>query len=144
MGVTVRQILQTKGATIWSIAPQASVFEALALMAEKDIGALVVLNGQRLVGIFSERDYARKVILHGRSSKTTTVGDLMTRHVLGVRPDQTVEECMALMTTKHIRHLPVIENGALVGLITIGDAVKSLIGDKEVKIDSLENFILGN
>jgi len=144
MGVTVRQILQTKGATIWSIAPQASVFEALALMAEKEIGALVVLNGQRLVGMFSERDYARKVILHGRSSKTTTVGELMTPHVLGVHPDQTVEECMALMTTKHIRHLPVVENGALVGLITIGDAVKSVIGDKEVKINSLENFILGN
>ena len=111
-------------------------------MAEQDIGAVVVLDGERLMGIFSERDYARRVILQGRSSKDTTVRELMTREVWCVHPDQTVEECMALMTEKHIRHLPVIENGVLVGLITIGDAVKYFIDDQEVIIHSLENYIL--
>ncbi len=142
MGATVRQILQAKGDAIWSVPPQASVFDALGLMAERDIGAVVVLDGARLVGILSERDYARRVILYGRTSKDTTVGELMTKEVWCVHPDQTVEDCMALMTDKHIRHLPVIENGVLVGLITIGDAVKYFIDDQEVLIHSLENYIL--
>ena len=142
MGATVRQILQAKGDAIWSVPPQASVFDALELMAERDIGAVVVLDGAKLVGILSERDYARRVILYGRTSKDTTVGELMTKEVWCIHPDQTVEDCMALMTDKHIRHLPVIENGVLVGLITIGDAVKYFIDDQEVLIHSLENYIL--
>jgi CBS domain-containing protein len=142
MGATVRQVLQAKGDAIWSVSPKASVFDALTLMADKDIGAVVVLDGERLVGILSERDYARRVILQGRTSKDTTIGELMTRDVWCVHPDQTVDECMALMTDKHIRHLPVIENGALVGLITIGDAIKRFIDDQEVVIHKLESYIL--
>jgi CBS domain-containing protein len=143
MGATVRQILQSKGGNIWSVAPQVTVFEALVLMAEKDVGALVVVEGGKLVGIFSERDYARKVVLKGRSSKDTQVGELMSSDVLYVHPDQTIEECMALMTNKHFRHLPVLDNDKLVGMITIGDAVKAVIADQEVMIDSLENYIRG-
>ncbi len=143
MGATVRQVLQGKGSVIWSIGPEATVFEALILMAEKDIGAVVVTDGDKLVGILSERDYARRVILKGRSSKETKVSELMTPEVFYVRPDQTIEECMALMTNKHIRHLPVLENDKLVGMITIGDVVKAVIADQEVMIQSLENYIWG-
>ncbi len=143
MGATVRQILQSKGNAIWSIGPEATVFEALVLMAEKDIGAVLVVDEEKLVGILSERDYARRVILKGRSSKDTKVGELMTPEVFYVRPEQSIEECMALMTNKHIRHLPVLENDKLVGMITIGDAVKAVIADQEVMIHSLENYIWG-
>jgi CBS domain-containing protein len=143
MGATVRQILQSKGGNIWSVAPQVTVFEALVLMAEKDVGALVVVENGKLVGIFSERDYARKVVLKGRSSKDTQVGELMSSDVLYVHPDQTIDECMALMTNKHFRHLPVLDNDKLIGIITIGDAVKAVIADQEVMIDSLENYIRG-
>jgi CBS domain-containing protein len=143
MGATVRQILQSKGNKIWSVGPHATVFEALILMAEKDVGALVVVEGGKLVGIFSERDYARKVVLKGRSSKDTEVAELMTPDVFYVHPDQTIDECMALMTNKRIRHLPVLDNDQLVGVITIGDAVKAVIADQEVMITSLENYIRG-
>jgi len=143
MGATVRQILQSKGGRIWSVAPHATVFEALMLMAEKDIGAVTVVEGGKLVGIFSERDYARKVVLKGRSSKDTEVAELMTPDVFYVHPDQTIEECMALMTKRHIRHLPVLDGDDLVGIITIGDAVKAVIADQEVMISSLENYIRG-
>ncbi len=143
MGATVRQILQSKGGRIWSVGPHATIFEALMLMAEKDIGAVVVVEGGKLVGIFSERDYARKVVLKGRSSKDTTVSELMTPDVFYVHPDQTIEECMALMTKRHIRHLPVLDGDDLVGIITIGDAVKAVIADQEVMISSLENYIRG-
>jgi len=143
MGATVRQILQSKGSNIWSVAPQATVFEALVLMEEKDVGAVLVMEGDKLVGILSERDYARKVVLKGRSSKDTMVSELMTPHVFYVHPDQTIDECMALMTNKHIRHLPVLDGEKLVGIITIGDAVKAVIADQEVMISSLENYIRG-
>ncbi len=143
MGATVRQILQSKGGRIWSVGPHATVFEALMLMAEKDIGAVVVVEGGKLVGILSERDYARKVVLKGRSSKDTEVAELMTPDVFYVHPDQTIEECMALMTKRHIRHLPVLDGEDLVGIITIGDAVKAVIADQEVMISSLENYIRG-
>jgi CBS domain-containing protein len=143
MGATVRQILQSKGGNIWSVGPHATIFEALILMAEKDVGAVVVVEGGKLVGIFSERDYARKVVLKGRSSKDTEVAELMTPDVFYVHPDQTIDECMALMTKRHIRHLPVLDGDDLVGIITIGDAVKAVIADQEVMISSLENYIRG-
>jgi CBS domain-containing protein len=140
---TVRQILQYKGQQVWSISPSASVFEALQLMAARDIGALVVVEADRLVGIFSERDYARKVILHGKTSRETRVGEVMTARVTVVRPEQTTEECMALMTEKHIRHLPVMEGERLIGLISIGDVVKAVISNQEFIINQLENYISG-
>ena len=141
---TVRQILHNKSADVCSISPQASVFEALKLMAEKDIGALLVLDNDKLMGIFSERDYARKVVLQGRSSKTTTVGVLMTPTMICVTGEQTVEECMALMTKNRVRHLPVVENEKLVGIVSIGDVVKSLITAQESTIRQLEGYVTGN
>ncbi len=140
---TVRELLRAKPAGVWTIGPAASVYEALELMAEKDIGAVLVLDQDRLVGIFSERDYARKVVLRGKSSRETTVGALMTQAVHYVTPQQTVEECLALMTDKRIRHLPVLENGKLVGLLSIGDAVKCIIDDQQLTIRHPENYITG-
>jgi CBS domain-containing protein len=139
----VRQLLKTKGNEIWSIAPQATVYEALQIMSEKDVGALLVVDKENLVGIFSERDYARKVILKERSSKDTTVGELMTREVLYIEPQSTVEDCMALMTAKRVRHLPVLENERLIGIVTIGDVVKQVISDQEFTIQQLERYIKG-
>jgi CBS domain-containing protein len=139
----VRQLLKTKGNEIWSIAPQATVYEALQIMSEKDVGALLVVDKEHLVGIFSERDYARKVILKERSSKDTTVGELMTREVLYIEPQSTVEDCMALMTAKRVRHLPVLEDERLIGIVTIGDAVKQIISDREFTIQQLERYIKG-
>ncbi len=140
---TVRQLLRGKPAEVWTIGPKATVYEALELMDEKDIGALLVLDRDRLEGIFSERDYARKVVLQGKSSRETTVGELMTQAVHYVTPEQSVEECLALMTDKRIRHLPVLENGKLVGLLSIGDAVKCIIDDQQLTIRHLENYITG-
>ncbi len=140
---TVRQLLRSKPAEVWTIGPKATVYEALELTAEKDVGALLVLDRDRLEGIFSERDYARKVVLQGKSSRETTVGDLMTQAVHYVTPRQTVEECLALMTDKRIRHLPVLENGKLVGLVSIGDAVKCIIDDQQLTIRHLESYITG-
>jgi len=140
---TVRHILEVKGRDVWTITPGATVLDALRLMADKDVGALLVTEGERLVGIISERDYARKVILAGKTSKDTLVEDIMTRKLFTVHPDQTVEECMTTMTDQHIRHLPVMESGKLVGLISIGDVVKWLIEDKVTTIKGLENYILG-
>jgi CBS domain-containing protein len=140
---TVRQILQNKGNQIWSISPAASVYEALQLMAARDIGALAVVQEERLVGIFSERDYARKVILHGKTSRETRVDEIMTGRVVVVGPERTTEECMALMTEKHIRHLPVVEGERLIGLISIGDVVKAVISNQEFVINQLENYISG-
>src|SRR5512143_624610 len=117
---TVRQLLRAKRPEVWTIGPEASVYEALELMADKDIGAVPVLERGRLVGIFSERDYARKVVLRGKTSRETTVGELMTQVVFYVTPEQTVEECLALMTEKHVRHLPVLEGTQLTGLVSIG------------------------
>lgn len=138
---SVRQLLQAKGREVHSITPEARVFEALKLMADKDVGALVVTEGGRLAGIISERDYARKVILQGKSSHDMTVRDIMTGKVITISPDQTVEECMALMTGKRIRHLPVIEGGRLAGLLSIGDLVKEVIAEQEQTIKQLESYI---
>jgi CBS domain-containing protein len=142
---TVGDLLRTKGDKVWSIGPDATVYEALAVMAEKDVGALLVLdNAGQLVGVLSERDYARKVVLKGKTSRETRVREIMTEKVVGVRPDQTIEECMALMTNKRIRHLPVLEGGRLAGVISIGDVVKAIISEQEFVIEQLENYITGN
>ena len=139
----VCDLLKTKGNRVWTINPQASVYEALELMATKNIGAIVVTDHDLVVGIFSERDYARKVILLGRTSKTTLVSELMTRDVLYISRDDTIDNCMALMTTKRLRHLPVLENGKLVGLVSIGDVVKAIISGQEITIRELERYITG-
>jgi len=141
---TLKQVLERKGRDVWSISPDASVYDALKLMAEKEVGALLVLEAGRIVGVISERDYARKVILKERSSLNTPVRDIMTRDVVWVRPDTSVEECMALMTTRHIRHLPVLDGDRLVGLTSIGDLVKACIDEKDFTIRQLEAYITGN
>lgn len=139
----VRHVLEKKGRDLWWIGPHATAYEALEIMAEKDIGALLVLEESRLVGIFSERDYARKVILYGKSSKNTTVGELMTSPVITIDPDNSVSDCMAVMTANRIRHIPVVEQGRLLGLITLGDVVKALISAQEATIRDLQNYIIG-
>lgn len=139
----VWQVLEHKGHEVWSVSPDETVFQALKLLAEKDIGALVVLEGGEVTGIFSERDYARKVILQGKSSADTRVREVMSSRVLYVRPEQSVDECMALMTENHVRHLPVIQGKQLVGVISIGDLVKSVISHHEFIIEQLENYITG-
>ncbi len=141
--MTVKQLLERKGNEVWSISPDASVFESIELMAEKGIGALLVLDGKDLVGIVSERDYARKVILRGRSSKKTPVRDIMTEKVLYVAPERSLEECMALMTDKRIRHLPVMRDGELVGIFSIGDVIKAIVSEQEFIIEQLESYIKG-
>lgn len=142
--LTVRQLLEKKSTKdIWSVAPDDSVFDAIKVMAKRGIGALLVLDGVDVVGIISERDYARKVILKGRSSKDTPVRDIMTQKVLFVRPDQSIEECMALMTEKRIRHLPVLEKGRLAGIFSSGDVIKAIISEQEFIIEQLENYIKG-
>ena len=138
---TVRDILEAKGRAVWSIDPASSVFDAMRLMAEKEIGALVVLDENRVAGIISERDYARKVILHGRASPTTLVKEIMTSHVAYTHLDQPIEECMAIITDKRIRHLPVMENEKLIGIISIGDLVKAIIADQKFMIEQLERYI---
>ncbi|HDD52855.1 MAG TPA: CBS domain-containing protein [Thermosulfidibacter takaii] len=143
MATTVKRLLDLKGRNVWWVTPETVVYDALKLMADKDIGAVLVLKDGKLVGIFSERDYARKVILKGKSSKETTVGELMSKKVFYVSPDQTLEECMALMTEEHIRHLPVLENGELVGIVTIGDVVHGIIKDQKFTIEELQRYIIG-
>src|SRR4029077_11130050 len=140
---TVTDILRGKGQAVLSIAPDAPVFAALGVMAEKNVGALLVVEGNRLVGILSERDYARKVILSGKSSKETPVREIMSSHVLYVRPQQTVEECMALMTDKRVRHLPVLDGETLIGVVSIGDVVKAIIAEQSFVIEQLQNYITG-
>src|SRR5216684_8545954 len=128
---TVRQLLQEKGNQVWIISPDATVYQALELMAAKNCGSLVVVQDGKVVGILSERDYSRGVVLKGKSSRTMSVGDLMTTEVLYISPDDTIENCMALMTKHRTRHLPVMDNGQLAGLISIGDVVKQVIDDRE-------------
>ena len=140
----VKQILEKKGTQVWSINPDATIYEALNLMAEKEVGALLVLKGEKLEGIFSERDYARKVVLKGKSSRETTIKEVMSTNLICVDPQQSIEECMALMIDKRIRHLPVIENDKLAGLISIGDVVKVVIGEKKFMIDQLIHYITGD
>ncbi len=138
---TVRDILTVKGRNVWCVDTGATVFEALGRMAEKEVGALVVMDDQTLVGIISERDYARKVVLLGRTSPNTLVKEIMTTHVAYTHLEQSVEECMAIMTDKRIRHLPVIDDGKLVGIISIGDLVKAIITDQKFIIEQLERYI---
>jgi CBS domain-containing protein len=138
---TVRDILAVKGRDVWTVDLDATVFEALSRMAEKEVGALMVMDGPKLVGIISERDYARKVILHGRASPTTLVNEIMTSHVVYTHLEQSIEECMALVTEKRIRHLPVIDEGNLVGVVPIGDLVKSIISDQKFIIEQLVRYI---
>ncbi|WP_027891052.1 CBS domain-containing protein [Calidithermus chliarophilus] len=144
MTSSVRQLILAKGNRVHTISPDATVFEALERMAMYDIGALVVMEDERVVGIFSERDYARKVVLVGRVSRETKVREIMTDEVITVSPDTTVGECMALMTGKRIRHLPVLEGGNLVGLISIGDVVKAIMSEQELMIAELESYITGS
>jgi CBS domain-containing protein len=141
---TVAQILQSKSdRTVHTTTPTATVFEAVKLMAERNVGALIVMEGDRVVGMISERDYARKVALMARSSRETPVRDVMSSPVVYVRPDQTNEECMALMTDKRLRHLPVMDGAKLIGLISIGDLVKDIIAEQRFIIQQLEHYIAG-
>jgi len=139
----VRNLLKVKGSDVWSVSPTTSVLNALQLMADKEVGALLVLDSDRIVGIISERDFARSIAETGQCVVESTVGEYMTRDVYTVEPDTSIEECMQMMTQKRIRHLPVLENGRLVGLISIGDVVKGIISNKESTINSLENYIEG-
>ena len=142
----VRQLLQGKPVEVWHVGPRDMAYKALELMAEKNIGALPVVDaesGSELLGMFSERDYARKVILKGKSSHATTVSELMSSPVTTVGPDDTIETCMELMTTRHIRHLPVIDHGQMIGLVSIGDVLNALVRAQQVLIKDLENYIVG-
>jgi CBS domain-containing protein len=138
---TVGDVLRRKGNEVCTVKPDDTVFNTLKLMAERDIGAVLVLDGGRLVGILSERDYARQVVLKGKTSKDTPVRDIMTTRVAFVRPQQTIEECMALMTAKRFRHLPVMDNDKLLGILSIGDVVKAVIAEQEFLIEQLVNYI---
>jgi len=141
---TIGDVLKSKGYDVWAIRPDATVYDALTLMADKDIGAVLVMDTQgRLAGILSERDYARKVVLKGHTSRETPVGSIMTEKVISASADATVEECMALMTDHHIRHLPVTGKGRVIGVVSLGDIVKAIISDQGFVIEQLEGYIRG-
>jgi len=140
---TVRQLLDQKGRNVWSIRPDDTVFDAVKKMAERDIGSLVVMDGEKVLGIITERHYARNVVLKGKTSPATPVRDIMEARVVTVRPNDTVERCMALMSDKRVRHLPVFDRENLVGIVSIGDLVKSIMGDQKFTIDQLEHYIHG-
>jgi CBS domain-containing protein len=140
---TVRQLLDQKSGKLWSIHPDATVFDAIAKMAEKDIGSLVVMDGDKLVGIITERHYARNVVLKGKTSPAMPVRDIMETRVVIARPEQSVEQCMTLMSEKRVRHLPVLEGEKPIDIISIGDLVKSIIGDQKFMIDQLQHYIHG-
>lgn len=139
----VKQLLGEKGQDVWSVEPDDSVYAAVELMADKEVGALIVMEGTKPVGIISERDYARKVILQGYSSKETPVRNIMTSRVVYARPDQTIQDCMGMMSEKRIRHLPVMEEEKVIGVISIGDLVKAIISDQQFTIQQLEQYISG-
>lgn len=139
----VSDILRSKGNDVWAVRADDTVFDSLQLMAEKEVGALLVMDEDRLVGIVTERDYARKVILEGKSSKDSSVAEVMTKRVLCVEPERTVDECMALMTDKRARHLPVVENKQVIGVVSIGDLVAAMINEQQVLIDQLQHYISG-
>jgi CBS domain-containing protein len=138
---TVKQLLATKGEHVWTIAADATVFQAIQAMAEREVGALVVMDGDALAGIISERDYARRVILQGHSSHAIRVAHIMTRDVVTARPDDTADACMAVMTERRIRHLPVVDEGRIAGMISIGDLVRAVIADQRFVIAQLENYV---
>jgi CBS domain-containing protein len=139
--ITIRHLLETKGYDIWSIRPNATVYQALQLLAEKDIGALIVMEGEKLVGVMSERDYVRKLKLKGKSPNETRVSEIMSSNVITLGPDQTLEDCMTVMTQKHVRHLPIVEEGKVIGVISIGDAVSATIANQEFLIEQMEKYI---
>jgi CBS domain-containing protein len=141
--MTIRNLLNEKGRNVWTIDPDATVFNAMAKMAAKDIGSLVVMDGEKLVGIITERHYSRNIVLKGKTSSTTLVKDIMEKNVLHVRPEQSVELCMALMTEKRVRHLPVLEEEKVIGVVSIGDLLKSIISKQNFVIDQLEQYIHG-
>jgi len=134
-------ILHSKGHGVWSVDPESSVFDALGLMAEKDVGAVLVMRGEKPVGIVSERDYARKIVLEGKTSKDARVEDVMVRRVLCAPPDRTIEECLALMTDKRARHLPIVEKKQVIGIVSIGDLVKAIIAEQKFEIERLQQYI---
>jgi CBS domain-containing protein len=139
----VTDVLKRKGRDVWTVSSHSTVYDALQEMADKNVGALMVVDGDNLVGVFSERDYARKIILHGKASKDTLVKEIMSSEVFWVGPDQTIGACMQLMTDKRVRHLPVLDGGRLVGVISIGDVVKAIISEQEFAIQQLEQYIIG-
>lgn len=139
----VSNILSTKPGVIFSITPDQTVYRALEMMVEKNVSALLVMEGDKLEGIFTERDYARKVMLKGKSSRETNIGDIMTRDIISVTPETSVEDCMRLMTSKFIRHLPVLSSDKVAGIISIGDVVKNVIEDQKFIIEHMENYISG-
>jgi len=141
--MTIKNILGQKGQSVWSISADATVFDALTKMAEEDVGSLVVMDDDKLIGIITERHYARNVILKGKTSPTTLVKDIMERNVIHVRPEQSVELCMALMTEKRVRHLPVLEGTKVIGIVSVGDLLKFIISKKDFAIDQLEHYIQG-
>lgn len=143
MSDTVGAILQYKGHDVWSVSPDDSVFQAIRLMADKGVGALVVIAGEMLVGIISERDYARKVVLQGKSSKDTRVGDIMSSPVFSVGPNHTVDDCLRIVTSKRIRHLPVVQGEKVVGVVSIGDLVRKVISTQGETIQYLQEYIVG-
>lgn len=139
----IQTLLKKKGYDVWRIAPDASVYDAIHLMAEKGVGALIVMDGQKLVGVISERDYARKIILEGRSSENTKISEIMSAEVITVGPDSRIEECMAMMTERRIRHLPVLDGDELLGVISLGDLVKYIIAEQQFVIEQMERYIAG-
>lgn len=140
---TLKRVLADKGNQVYSIGPDATVFEALTEMAKREVGALIVLEGEAVVGIFSERDYARKIILHGKSSRETTVREIMTDRVVYANPEMTLDECLAVMTDKRIRHLPIMRENELLGVVSIGDLVKGIIDEQRFVINQLESYVSG-
>ena len=141
---SVRTVLDRKGSSVFHIAPEAPVFEALEIMAQHDVGALLVISGAQLCGVFSERDYARKIILHGKASRDTPVGEIMSSPPIVVDPDHTVEDCLRLMSRHRIRHLPVVDHGAVIGFLSIGDLVNWTIHSQEAEISHLNHYIMGS
>ena len=139
--LTVRELLAKKGSEVWSVSPDATVYDALQLMAARNVGAVLVLDDGELAGILSERDYARQVILKGKASRDTPVRDIMTTAVVSVSPERTIDDCMSLMTERRIRHLPVLQSDVLLGVLSIGDVVKAVISEKEFHIEQLESYI---
>ena len=139
----VNDILAHKGNDVWSVSPDTTVFDALRIMSEKGTGSMLVMDGEKLIGIVTERDYARKVVLHDKSSKDIAVREIMTRRVLCVSPERSVEECMALMTDQRARHLPVLDHKRVIGVVSIGDLVKAIMHDQQILIDQLQHYITG-